>query len=223
MSSAKQTNSRSEGIIRRIAWGCTAVLIVFCLVGGVFSAFGDRINSYNIVASPTSQGADLVVFSTWTPEPLPAAETEPELRGLLSGLSPQDVTVSLEQRQFTCTAVRKVVYYERTCKREEPSVYLFNVDIVGREPFIVDFIDTAILQFGNPDNEIAASLLGFVAAMPYDSATPEDARAWVEITLPLLTDEPGDAEETEFGGVKYTLFGSPTALTLEMGELLPIP
>ena len=94
---------------------------------------------------------------------------------------------------------------------------------MGREPFIVDYIDTTVLQFANPDNKIAAPLLGFMATMPYDNATPEEARAWVESTISLLTGELGDAREMVFGGVKYTLFGSPTALTLEMGELLPMP
>ena len=128
-----------------------------------------------------------------------------------------DITVNLEQRHFTCTSVKKgVLYYERTCKREEPSIYLFYVVVYGREPFIVDLIETTVLQFSNPDVGIASALMGFVATMPYDGATPEDARAWVENTIPTLSGKPGGSKEMVFAGAKYVLNGPPTALTLEM-------
>jgi hypothetical protein len=158
---------------------------------------------------------------TKTLPPVVAPTLKTEAIGLLPGLSPVDVTVNLEQRHFTCTSVKKGVwYYERTCKREEPSIYLFYVDVYGREPFIVDLIETTVLQFSNPDARIASALMGFIATMPYDSAAPEDARAWVENTIPKLSGKPGDDKEMEFSGVKYKLYGPPTALTLEMGDLL---
>jgi hypothetical protein len=128
--------------------------------------------------------------------------------------------VNLEKRGFSCTTVRKgILYYERTCTREEPGIYLFNVVISGREPFIVDFLETTVLQFATPDAKIATPLLGFMATMPYDGAMPEAARAWVESTIPTLSGKPGDGREKEFAGVKYLLYGPPTALSLDMGDL----
>jgi hypothetical protein len=83
----------------------------------------------------------------------------------------------------------------------------------------VDFIEASVLQYENPDTESASSILGLVAAIPYDGAVPDEARAWVESTIPVLSGEPGGAQENIFGGVQYVLYGPPTALTLEMGEL----
>ena len=91
--------------------------------------------------------------------------------------------------------------------------------IYGREPFIVDFIETSVKQNKNPDNKVAADLLGFVATLPYEGTTPEDAKTWVESTIPVLSGQPDNTQDTVFGGVNYVLRGTPAALTLEMGEL----
>jgi len=181
--------------------------------------------------TPT-QGANSIVVSTFTAappdSPMPSesltSTIEPtpdsKVTGQLPGLSPVNVTLSLEQQNFTCTQVKKgVAYYERTCLKGLPSTVLFQVVISGRESFIVDFIEIVVRQNGNPDNKVATELLSFVASLPYDGASPEDARQWVENTIPTLSAKPDDAQEAVFGGVKFVLSGPPTALTLEMGEL----
>ena len=176
-------------------------------------------------ATPTKSGIVISTFTAMpTNSPLPLETLTPlastpnsEAIGQLPGLSPVNVTVGLEGQKFTCTAVKKVGgYYERTCLKGLPSETLFQVVISGREPFIVDFIQTSIRQAGNPDPKIATELLSFMATLSYDGAIPEDARTWVESTIPALS---GDAQETTFSGVKYVLSGPPQALVLEMGEL----
>jgi hypothetical protein len=182
--------------------------------------------------TPETEGANSVVISTFTaaptdasisPEaltPILASTPNSHVIGKLPGLSPVNVTVNLEGQKFTCTQVKKgAVYYERTCIKGVPSVNLLQVVISGREPFVVDFIEASVLQYTDPDNKIATELLSFMATMPYDGATPEDARKWVERTIPTLSGKPDDTQEMVFGGVKYVLYGPPTALTLEMGEL----
>jgi len=177
-------------------------------------------------------GANSVVVSTFTATPmnssLPSETPMPTLTpssgaqatGHLPGLSPRNVTVSLEEQQFTCTDVKKAtVYYERSCTRGVPGVQVFRVLISGREPFVVDLIEASILQYENPDPEIAVSILGLIAAMPYDGATPEESKSWVKNTIPVLSDDPSDTRESVFGGVRYVLYGPQTAITLEIGEL----
>lgn len=192
------------------------------------------VTACGVQSSPTAEpgvGANSVVIATFTAaptnSPLPPLETSvptpsPDAKrtGQLPGLSPRNVTVSLEEQRFTCTSVKKgAVYYQRTCTRGVPGVQVFHVIISGREPFVVDLIEASILQYENPDSEIAVSILGLIAALPYDGATPEEARSWVENTIPVLSDDPADAQENLFGGVKYVLYGPPTAITLEIGEL----
>jgi len=200
------------------------------LLAGVFLLI---LTSCGVKAQETpTQGANSVVISTFTaaptnsPAPLEilTSTVEPtpnsKATGQLPGLSAVNVTVNLEGQEFTCTQVKKVAgHYERTCLKGLPSTNLFQVVIFGREPFAVDFIRTSVRQNETPDNKIATELLSFMAALPYDGATPEDARAWVESTIPTLSGETVDSQEMVFGGVKYVLSGPPTALTLEMGEL----
>jgi hypothetical protein len=180
--------------------------------------------------TPIGAGANSVVISTFTATamnssgsvetsaPTPSPDAKPT--GRLPGLSPRNVTVSLEAQQFTCTEVKKgTVYYERSCTRGVPGVQVFQVLISGREPFVVDLIEASILQYEDPDPEIATSILGSIAALPYETATPEDARSWVENTIPTLSDDPADTQEKVFGRVKFVLHGPPTKITLEIGEL----
>src|SRR5687767_11711791 len=178
-----------------------------------------------VTATPEPVGANSVVIATFTAAPAISALTpvetpmptgaasEAKTMGQLPGLSPRNVTVSLEEEQFTCTDVKKGrVYYERTCTRGVPGVRVFRVVISGREPFLVDFIEASILQYDEPDSKIAIPILGLLAALPHDGATPEEAKSWVENTIPVLSDDPSDVQENLFGGVKYVLHGPHTAI-----------
>lgn len=163
--------------------------------------------------APTETNIPAVAPSN-TPQP---TATE-EATALLPGLMPADITVNLEQRGFTCGAVEQgQLYYTRTCTKDSAD-YSLHVDIYGRAAFAIDFIESSALQFANPNNEFAASFLGFMATMPYDGAVQDEARNWVETTLPTLQGEI-DVREKVFSGVKYRMYGIPTTFTLEMGGL----
>ena len=168
-----------------------------------------------ITKSVTPTETDVPTMSP-SSTPKPTATQEPV--ALLPGLMPADVTVNLEQRGFACSTVeQEQLYYVRTCDKNTAG-YSLHVEIYGREPFSVDFIESTVLQFGTPDIDFAASFLGFMATMPYDGAVQQEARDWVESTLLTLKGQ-GDVREKEFAGVIYRLFGIPTAFTLEMGDL----
>ena len=149
-----------------------------------------------------------------TPEPTATEEST----ALLPGLKPADVTGKLKQRGFTCDSVEQVIpHYVTTCKKDSVD-YSMRVDIWGRKEIAVDWIESSVLQFANPDKEFAASFLGFMATMPYDGAVQEEAQNWVETTLPSLTGQ-GDGREKVFAGVKYSLYGIPAGFHLVMGDL----
>lgn len=167
--------------------------------------------SPTITSSPVAQS---IATATDIPEATP---TERVTRSL-PGLMPADVTGNLEQRGFTCSSAEQgQLYYTRTCKQDS-AAYSLHVDIYGQSFLSVDLIESVALQFANPDNELAASFLGFMATMPYDGALPKEARSWVETTIPTLKGQ-GDVREKVFAGVKYSLYGPPTAISLEMGDL----
>jgi hypothetical protein len=163
--------------------------------------------------SPTETIIPIIAPSN-TPAPTPTEK----ISAFLPGLKPADVTVNLEQRGFTCSSVEQgQLYYVRTCNKDTVG-YSLHVEIYGRELFSVDFIDSTVLQYATPDIDFAASFLGFMATMPYDGAVQDESRSWVETTLPTLKGQ-GDVREKVFAGVTYRLFGIPTAITLEMGNL----
>jgi hypothetical protein len=56
----------------------------------------------------------------------------------------------------------------------------------------------------NPSDGVAIDVLGHIAAMPYTNAEPDQARAWVEHSLPLVTLESDKLTEL-IGGTSYWL------------------
>jgi hypothetical protein len=160
------------------------------------------------------------VTDTPTETTLPTITTAPTAAPRVPGLSPIDVTLNLEDRDFTCSEPeRGDLYFTRFCRLEEP-LYTFEVGVYGRELFTVDLIEAIALQFTSaPSDDIAAPFLGFVATMPYDGSSPLDARTWVEENIYALT-EAGNELTAEFGDVQYRLSGIPTSRILEIGALL---
>lgn len=59
-----------------------------------------------------------------------------------------------------------------------------------------------------------------MATMPFVGNTElqDQAKAWVETSIPLLTGEPGDIQSTVIGGVNIELFGPETARTIQIGK-----
>jgi hypothetical protein len=164
-----------------------------------------------------------------TPRPTntskPSTTQEVSEPGLLPGLQPVDVELNLEKNQFTC----ELVYtpednypdFKWEC-RSETAQYSMLVEIWSKSLVKVDLIQSSILQFGIPNDKLASDFLGFMATMPYDGAKPQEARTWVENTLPTIFDS-GDVREITFAGVQFQLYGIPTARFLEIGRDLPSP
>lgn len=152
-----------------------------------------------------------------TPTPVPTATTPPVI-GLIPGLYPADVKLNLEPRGFSCsTADKGELYFSWTCTKDVDPVK-FIVIFYGRNLLTVDYLESVVLQSGEPDDIIASDFLGFMATMPYSGAEPEAARTWVEETLPTIK-ENGDVRSAVFGTVPYQVFGWPPARNLEMGSL----
>lgn len=173
------------------------------------------------VASPTQeeeaeQSLGEEVFPT---------ETEPTRVASIPGSNPADIILSLEDRGFTCGSVEVWegnedfpgdLYY-REC-RSSSSGYDLIVEILGYELLEVDSVQATALDYTEPFGDLAIDFLGFMATIPYDGAEQEAARAWVEETLPTIV-ENGDVRIMSFGGVAYSLYGIPTARTLEIGAI----
>ncbi len=136
----------------------------------------------------------------------------------LPGLQPAGVSRFLAQRELACGEVEKMEpFYTWSCSRVVGYETEFRVDCLSWSPDSVDFLNATILQFLGPDDEAAASFLGFIATIPYAGAQPEQARAWVESTLPGIQGT-GDIRTATFGGVQFQLFGKPGARILQLGR-----
>lgn len=212
-------SKKKHSLARRLLTAIiVSVLIVCCGLSLLVSNFDDdsSLTSTAFVHTATVELPTTLTQDVAADTPSPTSTGK--VSALLPGLKPADVTVNLEQRGLTCGAVEQgSLYYVRTCDKDTDD-YSLHVEIYGRELFSVDFIDSTVLQFRVPDDDFAASFLGFMATMPYDGAVQEEARSWVEFTLPTLKGE-GDIREKLFADVEYRLFGLPTAITLEMGNL----
>ena len=82
------------------------------------------------------------------------------------------------------------------------------VDVYSlQDPAQIDLVLAYVTQLdGDPDPTVMSAVLAHVAALPYRSAHPEQASAWVGANLPLVFN--GTLEEdpvTQFGRVRYHL------------------
>lgn len=161
---------------------------------------------------PTATPRSVVFGST------PASSQSSKSVAEIPGLHPHDVTPNLTQRDFTCSSWEKSgQYYTWTCKRTGTQ-YEFLVDIWGPTLSTVSLVEATALVYSTSYDDLATEFLGFVATLPYDNSTPQAARDWVEKTVPTIKTT-GDIRKKTFGGVKYRLYGKPTARVLEMGSL----
>lgn len=170
----------------------------------------------NAAATPAPRET---LMPTNTARPPTPTDAPVESIGILPGLRPADVTVNLEDRRgMDCaSAEQNGNYYVWVCERAEGDISI-HVEIYAKTLATVDYITAHVLQLGEPSDDLAEELLGFIATMPYDGAEPDAARAWVEETLPTIR-AVGDVRDATFGGVDYHLMGGPSARILEMGVL----
>jgi len=162
-----------------------------------------------------------------TNTPKPTNTTEPTSTARIPGIPgimPADVTLNLKQRKFTCTNVKEVqaegfgTWYLWTCDRDERPVMNMHVEIMSRTISDVDTIEATIIQYYEPNNEIAASFLGYMATFAFidNSDLQQSTKTWVEQTLPTIQK---DCVEKTINGIYFKLCGPPTAHWIEIGNM----
>jgi len=233
MTDAISSTSKYSGMdaLKKLLLIIASIPMLLCLciilgltIGAVSSASATATPSDSVVGENNAILPEQEIIQTSTPvdtptksptkTPAPTATRVP--KGLLPGLLPADVTVNLENQGMECGGVEKLqLYYVRTCTKSNSSV-LLRVDVYGRQAFSVDLIEASAIQFDSASNSLAEDFLGFVSTMPYDGAMPAEARAWIETSLPLSSVE---GVKTTFAGVRFALYGSPEATTLEIGDM----
>lgn len=178
-------------------------------------------NTSTMTPTPTNTAT---VTPTMTPSPT-ATVTATPLVGKIPGLTPVDVKLNLENQGFDCELIYAAIptdpYYKWECKKDSFSNSML-VEIWSTSIMTVDLVRASIVQYDSPSNSLAIDFLGFVATLPYDGSQPQQARAWVETTLPTIT-RAGDIRITNIGGIKFQLYGIPSARSLTIGEDLPSP
>jgi hypothetical protein len=136
----------------------------------------------------------------------------------IPNLAPADIRLNLEQRGFTCSnaqEVDKVIIWE--CEKRINDT-IMTVSYFSDRIITVNGIEAVILQMGSPSQEIAQEFLGFIATLPFIEAEEkqEDARNWVETTIPTLS----SAEQSAtWSGVDFLLTGNNSAIILRIGEM----
>jgi len=180
--------------------------------------------SLSIVQSPSPKvvlsSPTVVITSTSTIVlPTPTAVYKPGI----PELSPVDVKLNLEKRGFTCSDARFVEdpqlgsWYFRTCSRDitDVGIYLY-VEFIGAKLTSVDWIDATITQV-EPSQEVTASYLGFIATLAFigNAEKQEVVKQWVIDNITNSESRP----ETTIDGICFRLYGPPTAITLEFGDI----
>lgn len=204
-------------------------LLAFAVLMGISLSCGSAIPTIETTSAsilPTHTTAYKQPTQTPIPFPQPSPfntleqpTLQPQPAVGIPGLAFPDITFNLKDRGFTCTDTFNKLpsgLYTWTCERNDPT-FTSIVTVYSRTINNVDLIEADVALYANPDDQIAILILGFIATMPYTGSTPDQARSWVETTIPTIT-QSGDHRIMEFGGVQYDLYGDPHHRSLEIGK-----
>jgi len=152
---------------------------------------------------------------------VPAVTNTTEIdSNIMSGVTPAYLQVLLEEKNFNCEIVYAPIstdpYYKWECRKEYFSKSIL-LEIWSLSIINISTIRTRIIQYGTWDDSVAINYLGFIATIPYDGSNPQQARNWVENTLPTLTGD-GDVREVTIGDIKFRLYGNDQNISLKIGE-----
>ena len=123
----------------------------------------------------------------------------------------EDNNFSCHQREFTNNL------YNWQCVNKLDDIN-YEVLIFSRNDADVDLVDANVVQNYEADNEIASAFLCQVAAYPFGFSQQDDACEWIKKTIPEIN-QTGDFHENEFNNVRYLLYGTSEARSLELGRL----
>ena len=136
----------------------------------------------------------------------------------IPGLSVNDLVSHLEDNNFSChqREFTNNLYSWQCIDNLDGTNY--EVLIFSRNDSDVDLVDANVVQNNKPDDEIASAFLCQVATYPFDFGPKEDACEWISDTLPDIN-QTGDFHENEFEDIRYLLYGTAEARSLELGRL----
>lgn len=155
--------------------------------------------------------------STNTPSPTPSPTITrtptPEPVEWIPGLTAIDVTGNLEDRGFDCEGPRPLQTLDDwTCTSSATDFsWQIYVSVLGDGPQSIRSITASVIDTTGA-SERSTEFFGFLATVPYDDASPDEARAWVE-------DHPRDDAETTFGSARFYVSGPVAGRSLDIVAL----
>jgi len=147
-------------------------------------------------------------------EPQPEQASEPFIPELYAS----DIYLNLEDIGFECEGEYwkdyddniKGVYY---CT-DSTSDYDYDVEIFFGSSAKVLLIEATGINYTSKSNtENLSDFLGYIATIPYENASPEEARSWVESNIEK------HGVEKVFGEVKYTIYGEAKTKILTLSHI----
>jgi hypothetical protein len=140
---------------------------------------------------------------------------------VIPGLEPVDVYLNLEKKGFKTTKHYGDSQNTFVCELEEDKCsYTVTAYTPAGSANSVKTVQVMAQWFGPNDDAATDKLkpfMGFAATFPYDGATPEEARRWVEANLGKET------SESFGGGVKFELFSKARTRLLRISMDAPEP
>lgn len=187
--------------------GITTLLCVCCASILLFP----KKDEAQIPTAEQSPALTRIPQATSTPQPIDPSASIPNILAA-------DVTINLQNKfGMECTQIEmREPYNSRQCYKKELGTTFFVV-VYGRGIFTVDYI-TATYTAENPSAEVYQGFLGYVATIPFvgEAQLQADARSWLVANAQKIN---AGAVETIIDGLRFTLTGGESALTLEIGEL----
>ena len=134
----------------------------------------------------------------------------------IPGLAAADVTLNLEQKDFSCSGPTKLQTKIAYACEWSDGVMDMVVDVYGLSPTKITLVEATATDIG-PEvrHDEITDFLAYVATLPYEGAQPEQAAEWVRANV-AKADKRGQVLSQAFGPALYELYGMERMRTLEV-------
>ncbi len=122
----------------------------------------------------------------------------------IPGLLPADVYLNLEKRGYKVERTGRS-FPRWVCKLNKGD-YIAKVDIHSEDASSVSSISATFTNLSDQSktNDLAGTVLGYIATIPYKNARPEEAKHWIEQHI-------SQTAETVINGVKFQIIANSDA------------
>jgi len=163
-----------------------------------------------VTATKTNEPTKKIVPSvTASPEPLTQSIPGTDIKQLISAM--QNIGIPCQttgEKNIDGSSITQ-------CTRKNSDCYLLADVLISGDDQTINSVAGSLVPYTNSDGRICAELfISYLATLPYDSATPDETKAWAKSLFEKINNDDLISEERIVGTAKFNIYLSTTMVSI---------